>query len=119
LRFDTMPSRSKLAGMAENGLTIALHMLVKPNAGASLGHDGCERGLANLKRITPQIVPIQRDEVQGVEEYALVSTVMTDEIERGNAVVTASDSLQERERRRANVSTISGKRRVRSLPGRL
>ena len=27
--------------------------------------------------------------------------------------------MQERERRRANVSTISGKRRVRSLPGRL
>src|SRR5262249_52715152 len=33
---------------------------------------------------------------------------------------TASPSMmQERERRRANVSTISGKRRVRSLPGRL
>jgi hypothetical protein len=27
--------------------------------------------------------------------------------------------MQERERRRANVSTISGKRRVKSLPGRL
>jgi hypothetical protein len=27
--------------------------------------------------------------------------------------------MQERERRRASVSTISGKRRVRSLPGRL
>jgi hypothetical protein len=37
--------------MAENGLTIALHMLVKPNAGAGLGHDRCERGLADLKRI--------------------------------------------------------------------
>src|SRR5262249_27781317 len=33
---------------------------------------------------------------------------------------TASPSMmQERERRRANVSTMSGKRRVRSLPGRL
>jgi hypothetical protein len=47
-----------------------------------------------------------------------------DEIERGDAPLssqaTASPSMmQERERRRANVSTISGKRRVRSLPGRL
>jgi hypothetical protein len=49
--------------------------------------------------------------------------VVTDEIERGNAVVIAGDSFavdkQERERRRESASTISGKRRVKSLPGRL
>ena len=45
------------------------------------------RGLADLKRITPQVVAVQLNEVEGVEEYAVVSAVVTDEIERGNAVV--------------------------------
>ena len=31
--------------------------------------------------------------VEGVEEYALVSAVVPDEIERGNAVVVASNCL--------------------------
>jgi hypothetical protein len=53
--------------------------------------------------------------IEGVEKYAVVSALLTDEIERGNATLIAGDSFavdkQERERRRANVSTISGKRR--------
>ena len=35
----------------------------------------------------------QLDEVEGVEEYPVVSAVVTDEIERGNAVVIAGDSF--------------------------
>jgi len=49
--------------------------------------------------------------------------VVADEIERGNPVVIAGDgfksTMQERERSQASVSTINGKRRLRSLPGRL
>src|SRR6266404_6503702 len=41
--------------------------------GAGHGHDGCERGLADLKWIAPEIVPVQFDQVEGVEEYAVVS----------------------------------------------
>jgi hypothetical protein len=82
-----------LAGMAENSLTIALDMLIEPDAGAGLGHDRCERGLAALKRIMPQVVAVQFGEIEGVEEYALVSALVTDEIERGNAVVIAGDSF--------------------------
>ena len=83
----------------------------------------CERGLADLERIAPQVVAVQLDEIEGVEEYALVSAVVPDEIERGHAFVIAGDSfasiMQERERSRESASTISGKRRVRSLTGRL
>jgi hypothetical protein len=53
-------------------------MLIEPNARASPGHDRCERGLADHKRIAPQIVTVQFDQVEGVEEYALVSAVVTD-----------------------------------------
>ena len=79
--------------MAENSLTIALDMLVEPDAGTGLGHDRCERGLADLQRIAPEIVAIQFDKVEGVEEYALVGALVTDEIERGHAVVIAGDSF--------------------------
>src|SRR5262245_12196510 len=107
--------------MAENSLTIALHMLIEPDAGAGLGHDRCERGLADLKRIALQVVPVQLDQVESVEEYLVVGAVVPDEIERGHAFVIAGDSfasiMQERERSRESASTISGKRRVRSLPG--
>ena len=54
--------------MGENGRAIALDMLVEPDAGAGLGHDRCERGLADLKRIAPQVVAVQFNQVEGVEE---------------------------------------------------
>jgi hypothetical protein len=68
-------------------------VLVEPDAGAGLGHDRCERGLADLKRITPQVVAVQLDQVECVEKHAVISAVVTDEIERGHAVVVAGDSL--------------------------
>ena len=109
--------------MGEDGRAVALDMLVEPDAGAGLGHRRCERGLADRKRITPQVVAVQFDQVEGVQERAVIMAAVANEIERGNAVspqATSSPSMmQERERRRANVSTISGKRRVKSLPGRL
>jgi hypothetical protein len=46
-----------------------------------------------LDWLAPQVIAIQFDEVEGVEEYAVVSAVVTDEIERGNAVVIAGDSF--------------------------
>jgi len=33
--------------MGEDGRAVAFHVLVEPDAGASLGHDRCERGLAD------------------------------------------------------------------------
>ena len=66
--------------MGEDGWAVALHVFVEPYAGARLGHNRCERGLADLKRVAPQVITVQLDEVEGVEEYALVSAVVTDEI---------------------------------------
>src|SRR6516164_8110434 len=91
LRDDTF--EAKLACVGEDGWTVAFHVVVEPDAGASLGHDGCERGLADLKWIAPQIIAVQLDEVEGIEEYAPVSALVTDEVKRGNAVVIAGDSF--------------------------
>jgi hypothetical protein len=54
--------------MGEDSRAVAFHVFVEPNAGAGLGHNRRERGLADLKRIAPQVVAVQLDEVEGVEE---------------------------------------------------
>jgi hypothetical protein len=75
---EVKPREAKLAGMGEDGRGVALDVLVEPDAGLGLGHDRCERGLADLKRITPQVVPAQFDQVEGVEEDAFGVDAMAD-----------------------------------------
>jgi len=77
----------------EDGRGVALDMLVEPDAGAGLGHDRRERRLADLKRIAPEVIAVQLYQVERVEKYTVISAVVTDEIERGNAVVIAGDSF--------------------------
>jgi len=79
--------------MREDGRAVPLDMLVEAQAKASFGQHASKRGLADLKRITPQVVAIQFDEVEGVQECARVSALVTDEIERGHTVVIASHSF--------------------------
>jgi hypothetical protein len=86
LRFDTIAFEAELTGKGEDGRAVAFDILVESNAGAGLGHHGNEPRLADLKRITPQVVTIQLDQVEGVEEDAVVSAVVPDETERGAAV---------------------------------
>src|SRR5262249_59012248 len=79
--------------MGEDGRAITFDMLVEAQAKASFGQHTSKRGLAHFQRITPQVVPVQFNEVEGVEEYALVSAVVADEIERRHALVVASNRL--------------------------
>src|SRR5262249_44046908 len=79
--------------MGEDGRTIALQMLVEVQSKASFGQHTSKRGLAHFQRITPHVVAIQLDQVEGVEEDTVIVAVVADEIERGNAVVIAGDSF--------------------------
>src|SRR5262249_12080928 len=88
-----MPSRPSLQAWPNTVGAIAFHVFVEPDAGAGIGHDRCERGLADLKRITPQVVAVLLDQVEGVQERAVVMAAVANEIERGNAVVVAGDSF--------------------------
>ena len=55
--------------MGEDGRAVAFDMLVEPDTGAGLGQDRCERGLADLKRVTPQVLAVQFDQVEGVKIF--------------------------------------------------
>ena len=76
--------------MAEDSRPVALNVLVPSSY---LGQHRSEGGLADLKRIAPQVVPVQLDQVEGVEEYLVVSALVTDEIERSDAVVITGNRL--------------------------
>jgi hypothetical protein len=72
---------------------VALDMLVAPDAGAGLDHDRCECGLADLQRVTPQVVAIQLDQVEGVQEHVPIILAVADTLERCEPVVIASDGF--------------------------
>src|SRR5262249_19373229 len=91
LRHDAF--ESYLAGVGEDGRAVALDMLVEAEAQASFGQHASKRGLAHFQRITPHVIAVQFNEVEGVQKHAIVSAVVTDELEPTNTVVSASDSL--------------------------
>src|SRR5262249_29245571 len=91
LRHDAFESH--LAGMGEDGRAVAFQMLVEAQAKASFGQRTSKRGLADLKWIAPEIVAVQFNEVEGVQERAVIMAAIANEIERGNAVVIAGNSL--------------------------
>jgi len=49
--------------------------------------------LRTCKRVTPEVVAVQLDQVERVQEHAVVSALVPNEVERGNAVVIAGDGL--------------------------
>jgi hypothetical protein len=110
--------------MGEDSRAVAFQMLVEAQAKASFGQRTSKRGLAHFQGIAPQVVAVQFDQVEGVEKYALIRPVMADEVERGNALVIAGnrfaiDDAGAGAQTCERLGTISGKRWVRSLPGRL
>ena len=50
-------------------------------------------GDADLKRIAPRVVAVELDQIEGVQERAVIMAAVANEIERGNAVVIAGDSF--------------------------
>jgi len=60
------------AGMGGDGWAVAFHVLVEAQAKASFGQRTSKRGLADLKRIAPQVVAVQFDQVEGVQERAVI-----------------------------------------------
>jgi hypothetical protein len=68
-------------------------VLIEPNPGAGLGHDRCKRGLADRKRITLEVVAVQFDQVEGVQERAVIMAAVANEIELGNVVIIAGNSF--------------------------
>ena len=77
--------------MAKYGLAVTLHVLVEPDARAGLRQDHFKPGLAAFQRITPEIVAVEFDQVEGVQENAFIVVAVADAIEGCDAVVIAGN----------------------------
>ena len=75
LRDDAL--KTHLAGMSEDGRAVALHVLVEAQDKASFGQHTSKRGLADLKRVAPQVVAVQLDQVEGAEDFHRAVFVLT------------------------------------------
>jgi hypothetical protein len=60
---------AELTRMSEDGRAVALDMLIEPDAVSGLGQDRCERGFADLERVTPHVVAVPFDEIEGKQEH--------------------------------------------------
>jgi hypothetical protein len=77
----------------KHDFAVALHVLVEPDARAGLRQDHFKPGLAAFQRITPEIVAVPLDQVEGVQENAFVVASVANAIEGGDAVVITGNRL--------------------------
>jgi hypothetical protein len=69
-------------GVPEHRFSVVeFHVLIEPDARNGLGEHRRERRLVDDQRIAPQIVSIQLDQVESIEEHAVVMTPVTDALE--------------------------------------
>jgi hypothetical protein len=58
--------------MAEDGRSVALNVLVPSDTVANLGQHRPEGGFADIEWITSEVVAVQFDQVEGVQERAVI-----------------------------------------------
>jgi len=52
--------------MGEDGRAVAFDMLIEPHPRPSLGQHARKLGLTDLKRIAPQVIAVQLDQIESV-----------------------------------------------------
>jgi hypothetical protein len=67
--------------VAKYGLAVALHVLIEPDAAPALLKIISSVALRPLQRMTPQIVAVQFDQVEGVKEDGFVMAAVANAIE--------------------------------------
>jgi hypothetical protein len=67
--------------VAEDGRPVALNVLVPSDTVANLGQHPSEGGLADIERITSEVVAVQFDELERVEEYGVIIAPMANVVE--------------------------------------
>src|SRR5215471_15574872 len=88
-----MPSRPSLQALAKTVGPSPSICSLNRMPGLALATIDASVALRTSRRIASQVVAVQSNEVEGVEEDALISAVVTDEIKRGDTVVIAGDSF--------------------------
>src|SRR5215510_7964081 len=79
--------------MGKHGGSVRLDVLVEAQTGRGTPQYRCQRGLPCIERLTPQVVTVQLDEIEGVQEHASVVPPVADAVEARHAIAVAGHSL--------------------------
>src|ERR1700730_15140226 len=84
---------AKLACVMEDIRAVCLQMLIQSQAQRRSREKAAECCLANDERIVAQIIAVEFDQVEGVEENAIIVVPVTDAVERRYPILAARDRL--------------------------
>ena len=70
-----------------------VQVLIKPDARRGSREHTFQRRLAHRKRIAPQIVPVELDQIEGPHEHVCIMPPVSDTIEAGYAIAPARHSF--------------------------
>src|SRR3954469_9465943 len=87
------PFEAKLAGVREHRGPIALDVLIEPQSGARLGQERRQRGLADDERLTPQILAVEIEQIEGIKKGHSVMLATAEHLEAGEAVRPDHDNF--------------------------
>jgi hypothetical protein len=87
-----MPSKPSLQAWRKM-VAVALNVLVPSQAGSRLDQQGPQCRLADIERLTPEVITAELDQVEGVEEDASIMLPIADALEARPSVIIAAHCL--------------------------
>src|SRR6516165_3188794 len=79
--------------MLERDTSVILDVLIQPQAGRRTREQVAEQRPARGKRVMPQVVSVKLDQVEGIQENAIVLPAIPDALEIRDPVVATSHRL--------------------------
>ena len=84
---------AELAGVLEDDPAVAFHVLIVLDAGRRLGQQLFQPRLAGVQRLRPEVLAIEFQQVEGVEDHAIIMPPAVQIVEDRDAVFVATDRL--------------------------
>ena len=79
--------------MKEDSGTVLAKVLIETQLGRCSRKQAYQCCLADVQRLASEIIPVELDQVEGIEEHVRVVAPITDALEICDAVFTAGDRL--------------------------
>ena len=75
----------------DEGAVLLVEVLVVSQAGSRARQQALKPGLAHPEWISPKIVAVKLDQVEGIEENLIIVPPVSDPVERSHAILSAGD----------------------------
>jgi hypothetical protein len=84
--------------MTEHNVTVAFDVFIESDASPGLGHDGCELGFPHSQGVASEVIPIQLNQIEGIEKNCVVMAAIANPIPFSSQDTASPSIMQERDR---------------------